>query len=78
MEIEFAEIVQDSPDEPLHINIYVGGVCRSFLVEDVLTKMDAVEQPRALDKVPVRLGDACPKCGGCDVQCAECLASLCQ
>lgn len=49
MEIEFAEIVQDSPDEPLHINIWVGGVCRSFLVEDVLAKMDAVEQPLAPD-----------------------------
>lgn len=24
MEIEFAEIVQDSPDEPLHLNIWVG------------------------------------------------------
>lgn len=31
-----------------------------------------------LDKVPVCIGDACPKCGGCDVQCAECLAGLCQ
>ena len=49
MEIEFAEIVQDSPDEPLHLNIWVGGVCRSFLVEDVLAKMDAVEQPLAPD-----------------------------
>ena len=29
-----------------------------------------------LDKVPVRLGDACPTCGGCDVQCAECLSKL--
>lgn len=71
MEIEFAEIVQDSPDEPLHINIYVGGVCRSFLVEDVLAKMDAVEQPRALDgacesckleltpSCPIRTGNGC-------------------
>ena len=33
---------------------------------------------RALDKVPVRLSDACPTCGGCDVQCAECLSALCK
>ena len=38
----------------------------------------AAQQQRALDKVPVRLGDPCSQCGGCDVQCAECLAALCQ
>lgn len=31
---------------------------------------------RALDKVPVRIGDACPTCGGCDVQCAECITEI--
>jgi hypothetical protein len=62
MKIEFAEIVQDSSDEPLHLNIWVDGVCRSFLVEDVLAKMDAVEQPLAPDAANGD-GIACPICG---------------
>ncbi len=47
-------------------------------VKEILRQLADHLTPRALDKVPVRIGDACPNCGGCDVQCAECLAALCQ
>jgi hypothetical protein len=49
-----------------------------FMLDTMLPCLEAVEHSVHLDKVPVRLGDPCPKCGGCDVQCAECLAALCQ
>ncbi len=49
-----------------------------LLMRNTALEKNAVEPLLALDKVPVRLGDACPTCGGCDVQCAECLAALCQ
>ena len=42
-----------------------------------LRKQASRAKQRILDKVPVRIGDACPTCGGCDIQCAECLAELC-
>lgn len=41
--------------------------------KELAAQLEAAQQSQALDKVPVRLGDACPTCGGCDVQCAECL-----
>lgn len=46
--------------------------------KEILRKLADRLTKRALDKVPVRIGDPCSKCGGCDVQCAECLAALCQ
>lgn len=49
-----------------------------FAIADAIQELGSRPTQHALDKVPVRLGDACPKCGGCDVQCAECLAALCQ
>ncbi len=56
------------------------GVVQDCLIIEPITddKDGEAQQARALDKVPVRIGDACPTCGGCDVQCAECLAALCQ
>ena len=59
---------------------YSFGVAHDCLIIEPITDDEdgEAQQTRALDKVPVRIGDPCPTCGGCDVQCAECLAALCQ
>lgn len=39
-------------------------------------ELDREKSISMLEKVPVRIGDACPTCGGCDVQCAECITEI--